>query len=43
MDRYHVLEFVGEGSFARVHKGRKKYTGQVKQIYITNFRLLHEG
>lgn len=30
MDKYHVLEFVGEGSFAKVHKGRKKYTGQVK-------------
>lgn len=29
MDKYHVLEFIGEGSFAKVHKGRKKYTGQV--------------
>lgn len=37
MDRYHVLEFVGEGSFARVHKGRKKYTGQVTHIFLTNF------
>ncbi|CAF1154370.1 unnamed protein product, partial [Brachionus calyciflorus] len=29
MDKYHVLEFIGEGSFAKVHKGRKKYSGQI--------------
>ncbi|XP_067347906.1 serine/threonine-protein kinase 36 isoform X2 [Channa argus] len=29
MDLYHVLEMVGEGSFGRVYKGRKKFTGQV--------------
>ncbi|XP_061595875.1 serine/threonine-protein kinase 36 [Cololabis saira] len=29
MDRYHVLKLVGEGSFGRVFKGRKKFTGQV--------------
>ncbi|XP_029956730.1 serine/threonine-protein kinase 36 [Salarias fasciatus] len=29
MNRYHVLQLVGEGSFGRVHKGREKYTGQV--------------
>uniref|UniRef100_A0A3Q2CXN5 non-specific serine/threonine protein kinase n=1 Tax=Cyprinodon variegatus TaxID=28743 RepID=A0A3Q2CXN5_CYPVA len=30
MDSYHVLNLVGEGSYGRVYKGRKKFTGQVK-------------
>ncbi|XP_034406806.1 serine/threonine-protein kinase 36 [Cyclopterus lumpus] len=29
MNSYHVLEVVGEGSFGRVYKGRKRFTGQV--------------
>ncbi|XP_033833711.1 serine/threonine-protein kinase 36 [Periophthalmus magnuspinnatus] len=29
MDSYHVLELAGEGSYGRVYKGRKKYSGQV--------------
>ncbi|XP_043997152.1 serine/threonine-protein kinase 36 isoform X1 [Gambusia affinis] len=29
MDSYHVMNLVGEGSFGRVYKGRKKFTGKV--------------
>lgn len=30
MDRYHVLEMIGEGSFGKVYKGRRKYSAQVR-------------
>ncbi|XP_060719317.1 serine/threonine-protein kinase 36 isoform X2 [Tachysurus vachellii] len=29
MEQYHVLELIGEGSFGRVKKGRRKFSGQV--------------
>ncbi|KAK3094442.1 hypothetical protein FSP39_001787 [Pinctada imbricata] len=29
MENYHVLEVIGEGSFGKVYKGRKKYSAQV--------------
>ncbi|KAF3589197.1 hypothetical protein F2Q69_00029677 [Brassica cretica] len=30
VEDYHVIELIGEGSFGRVYKGRRKYTGQLK-------------
>ncbi|XP_061659825.1 serine/threonine-protein kinase 36 isoform X2 [Syngnathoides biaculeatus] len=35
MNSYHVLELVGEGSFGRVHKGMRKFTGQV--VVVTEY------
>uniref|UniRef100_A0A803MHU9 non-specific serine/threonine protein kinase n=1 Tax=Chenopodium quinoa TaxID=63459 RepID=A0A803MHU9_CHEQI len=29
VENYHVIELVGEGSFGKVYKGRRKYTGQI--------------
>eukprot|EP01052_Picozoa_sp_SAG31_P027491 SAG31_NODE_2578_length_5440_cov_1.848717_5_plen_93_part_00 len=29
MDDYHVLDLCGEGSFGKVYKGRRKYSGQI--------------
>ena len=31
VENYHVVELVGEGSFGKVYKGRRKYTGQVRK------------
>lgn len=39
VENYHVIELVGEGSFGKVYKGRRKYTGQV-YIYTYRFFLI---
>lgn len=30
MEKYHVLQIIGEGSFGKVYKGRRKFTSQVR-------------
>ncbi|KAL1527882.1 hypothetical protein AB1Y20_009258 [Prymnesium parvum] len=34
MENYHVLELVGEGSFGKVYKGRRRYCGQIVALKI---------
>jgi serine/threonine protein kinase len=29
LDDYHILERIGEGSFGKVYRGRRKFTGHV--------------
>lgn len=29
LDDYHILERIGEGSFGKVYRGRRKFTGYV--------------
>ncbi|EFJ37043.1 hypothetical protein SELMODRAFT_449688, partial [Selaginella moellendorffii] len=41
VENYHVIELVGEGSFGKVYKGRRKFTGQVHQTVAMKFILKH--
>lgn len=40
VENYHVIELVGEGSFGKVYKGRRKNTGQVNCVLISLFLYL---
>ena len=39
MQNYHKLERIGEGSFGRVYKGRRKFTGQT--VSVTHHRVVN--
>ncbi len=38
LDKYCVLEMIGEGSFGRVYKGRRRYTGQIVALKFISKR-----
>jgi serine/threonine protein kinase len=40
IEDYHVIDLVGEGSFGKVYKGRRKYT---RQVSITQTSTLHQS
>ncbi|XP_076024780.1 serine/threonine-protein kinase 36 [Genypterus blacodes] len=42
MDSYHVLELVGEGSYGRVYRGRKRRSGQVVAMKFMPMRVRPE-
>ena len=37
IEDYHVIGLVGEGSFGKVYKGRRKYTRQVGSARLISF------
>lgn len=38
MDAYHILERIGEGSFGKVYRGRRKYSGHVVALKFVTKR-----
>ena len=34
MDRYKVLDMIGEGSFGRVYRGRRRYSGHTVALKV---------
>ena len=41
MENYHVLHLIGEGSFGKVYKGRRKGSGQVAALKFISKRYPH--
>ena len=40
MEHYHLLERIGEGSFGKVYKGRRKHSGQIVALKV---RITHHS
>jgi fused-like protein len=38
MEDYHILERIGEGSFGKVYRGRRKYSGQIVALKFVSKR-----
>lgn len=38
MDAYHILERIGEGSFGKVYRGRRKYSGHIVALKFVTKR-----
>ncbi|DAZ98273.1 TPA: hypothetical protein N0F65_008958 [Lagenidium giganteum] len=38
MEHYHILERIGEGSFGKVYRGRRKYTGHIVALKFVSKR-----
>lgn len=38
MDDYHILERIGEGSFGKVYRGRRKYSGHIVALKFVTKR-----
>lgn len=38
MENYHILERIGEGSFGKVYRGRRKYSGQIVALKFVSKR-----
>lgn len=41
MDKYYILHQIGEGSFGKVYKGRKKQSGQIVALKFISKRYYH--
>ena len=43
MDKYIIIAPIGEGSFAKVYRGREKFTGRVRRMiffFVIEFQIV---